>query len=184
MPLKPGKLRPKILHFFFFLIKKLFIKKLSNICAQFIVKCRLYFELVSFELTHFTDLSFIHFFSFKNPTGKKRKNTTQIQEITFLKGSFSFFFFMSRSAILLLWFFKVKQFYPSVKQYTTRRIAPDTLTHLVYQLYLAFPMRCLRSWEIYMKIMLTVTHLYQYRQVSKCTYTLWNCLWLLENKSQ
>lgn len=128
---------------------------------------------------------YTYFSSFKIPQGKKTTHTTRIQETVFLNGFFSFFlFFMSRSAILLLWFFKVKQFYPSVNQYTTLRIAPDTLIYLIYQLYLAFPTHCLRSWEIYMKITLTVTHLYQYRQVSKCTYALWNCLWLLENGSQ
>lgn len=116
-----------------FLLKSFLLKKLSNICAQFIVKCLLYFEFVSFELRDFTDLSFIHFFSLKIPQGKKTTHTHTHTHYKYRKLHFSraffFFFLMPRSAILLLWFFKVKQ-------YTALRIAPATQDTLRYQLYL------------------------------------------------
>lgn len=98
---------------------------------------------------------YTYFLSKSHKVKKATPNTyTQMQETVF-QGLFFFFSPVSRSAILLLWFFK--QFYLSIKQCTTLRIAPDTQDILRYQLYLTSPMQCLRLWEIYMKVTLIVT---------------------------
>lgn len=76
-----------------FLLKSFLLKKLSNICAQFIVKCLLYFEFVSFELRDFTDLSFIHFFSLKIPQGKKTTHTHTTNTGNCISQGLFFFFF-------------------------------------------------------------------------------------------
>lgn len=46
---KTWQIMTKNVTLFFLKLKSFLFKKLSDICAQFIVKCRLYFELVSFK---------------------------------------------------------------------------------------------------------------------------------------